>query len=227
MCTVFRSLLADEAGVYEPRDSNDRLLLGLKVTISEYELVLMATRLLGNRLRKAKRGELFQNMPTGYFKCSSSRVELDPDEQVRSVIRLIFDKYDELGSVGKVFRYLLWNKILLGFRPFRGPKRGPLEWRRPTLGTVFQILRHPIYAGAYAYGRQRRKDVGASAAMSERTSADKGDPIRKWRVLKLDHLPAYITWDRYIANQQRMRQNRCLPDTVGPAHRGTPCSAAW
>jgi DNA invertase Pin-like site-specific DNA recombinase len=154
MCAIFGTLLADEDGVYDLRDTNDRLLLGLKGTISEFELVTMRNRLERGRLHKARRGELFHRVPTGYIKLSSDRVEMDPDEQVREAVRPIFDKYDELGTAGAVFRYLIRNHIRLGFRPFHGPNRGDLEWRRPVLLTVFQILRHPIYVGAYAYGRR-------------------------------------------------------------------------
>ncbi len=160
MCAIFGTLLADEDGVYDPRDTNDRLLLGLKGTISEFELVTMRNRLERGRLHKAQRGELFYRVPTGYIKLSSDRIEMDPDEQVREVVRLIFDKYDEIGSVWGVFHYLIRNNIRLGFRPFHGPNRGNLEWRRPVLITVFEILRHPIYAGAYAYGRRTRQRAG-------------------------------------------------------------------
>ena len=124
MCAIFGTLLADEDGVYDPQDTNDRLLLGLKGTISEFELVTMRNRLERGRLHKAQRGELFHRVPTGYIKLSSDRVELDPDEQVREVVRLIFDKYDELGTAWGVFHYLVRHNIRLGFRPFHGPHRG-------------------------------------------------------------------------------------------------------
>ena len=160
MCAIFGTLLADEDGVYDPLDTNDRLLLGLKGTISEFELVTMRNRLERGRLHKAQRGELFYRVPTGYIKLSSDRIEMDPDEQVRDVVRLIFDKYDEIGSVWGVFHYLIRNNIRLGFRPFHGPHRGNLEWRRPVLITVFEILRNPMYAGAYAYGRRTCQRAG-------------------------------------------------------------------
>src|SRR5262249_48168698 len=96
LCGLFGTILADEEGVYVPKHSNDKLLLGLKGSISEYELITMRNRLERGRLHKAQRGELFHSVPTGYLKLSSDRVTLDPDEQVREVIRLIFDKYDEL-----------------------------------------------------------------------------------------------------------------------------------
>jgi Recombinase len=139
-------------------------------------------------------------VPTGYVKLSTEQVELDPDEQVREVIRLIFDKYDEIGTAWGVFHYLIRNSIKLGFRLFHGPNRGNLEWRRPVLLTVFQILRHPIYAGAYAYGRRPHKRV--RTANEDRTSAGNWVPMDQWKVLKRDRLPAYITWERYLANQE-------------------------
>ncbi len=215
MCAIFRTILADEDGVYDPQDTNDRLLLGLKGTISEFELVTMRNRLERGRLHKAQRGELFHRVPTGYVKLSTERVEFDPDEQVREVIRLIFDKYDELGTAWGVFHYLIRNNIKLGFRPFHGANRGNLEWRRPVLLTIFQILRHPIYAGAYTYGRRPHKRV--RTATGERTSAGNWVPMDQWKVLILDRLPAYITWDHYLANQESMRQHRS-----GPGSKGSP-----
>jgi DNA invertase Pin-like site-specific DNA recombinase len=219
MCAIFGTLLADEDGVYDPQDTNDRLLLGLKGTISEFELVTMRNRLERGRLHKAQRGELFHRVPTGYIKLSSDRIEMDPDEQVREVIRLIFDKYDELGTAWGVFHYLVRNHIRLGFRPFHGPNRGELEWRRPALLTIFQILRHPIYAGAYAYGRRPHKRIRTAAG--ERTAVGPWVPMEQWKVLKLDCLPAYITWERYLANQERLHQHRS-----GPGSKGSPRDGA-
>jgi DNA invertase Pin-like site-specific DNA recombinase len=219
MCAIYGTLLADEDGVYDPQDTNDRLLLGLKGTISEFELVTMRNRLERCRLNKAQRGELFHRVPTGYVKLSSDRIEMDPDEQVREVVRLLFDKYDELGSAWGVFHYLIRNKIRLGFRPFHGPNRGNLEWRRPVLLTVFQILRHPIYAGAYTYGRRPHQRV--RTATGDHTSAGNWVPMEQWKVLKRDCLPAYITWDRYLANQERLRQHRS-----GPGSKGSPRDGA-
>ena len=215
MCAIFRTILSDEDGVYDPQDTNDRLLLGLKGTISEFELVTMRNRLERGRLHKAQRGELFHRVPTGYVKLSTERVEMDPDEQVREVVQLIFDKYDEFGSAWGVFHYLIRNNVRIGFRPFHGPNRGNLEWRRPVLLTVFQILRHPIYAGAYSYGRRPHKRV--RSATGDRTSAGNWVPMDQWKVLILDRLPAYIKWDRYLANQESMRQHRS-----GPGSKGSP-----
>jgi DNA invertase Pin-like site-specific DNA recombinase len=219
MCAIFGTVLADEDGVYDPQDTNDRLLLGLKGTISEFELVTMRNRLERGRLHKAQRGELFHRVPTGYVKLSTERVEFDPDEQVREVIRLIFDKYDEIGTAWGVFHYLVRNNIKLGFRPFHGPNRGNLEWRRPVLLTVFQILRHPIYAGAYAYGRRPHKRV--RTATGDRTGVGPWVPMEQWKVLKRDCLPAYITWERYLANQQSLHQHRSGPGCQGSPRGGS------
>jgi DNA invertase Pin-like site-specific DNA recombinase len=219
MCAIFGTILADEDGVYDPQDTNDRLLLGLKGTISEFELVTMRNRLERGRLHKAQRGELFHRVPTGYVKLSTERVEMDPDEQVREVIRMIFDKYAEIGTAWGVFHYLVRNNIKLGFRPYHGPNRGNLEWRRPVLLTVFQILRHPIYAGAYTYGRRPHKRV--RTATGERTSAGNWVPMEQWKVLKRDCLPAYITWDRYMVNQESLHQHRSGPGCKGSPREGS------
>jgi hypothetical protein len=144
---------------------------------------------------------------------------MDPDEQVREVIHLIFDKYDELGTAWGVFHYLIRNNVRLGFRPYHGPNRGNLEWRRPNLLTVFQILRNPIYAGAYAYGRRPHKHV--RTATGERTSAGNWVPMDQWKVLKRDCLPAYITWERYLANQESRRQHRSAPGCKGSSRDGS------
>src|SRR3954468_1200791 len=115
----------------------------LQGTMSEYELWTMRNRLDRGRIHKAERGELFPNVPLGYVKLPSGEVALDPDEQAREVVRLIFDKFDELGSIYGVFHYLMRNGIRLGMRLQSGPRRGQLTWRRPVLATLNQILHNP------------------------------------------------------------------------------------
>ncbi len=153
-CTIFSTLLADQDGVYDPRDSNDRLLLGLKGTMSEFELVTMRNRLHDGRRNKAKRCELFTSVPFGYLKLCDDEVVLDPDEQVRAVVTLIFDKFAELGSLRKVLRYLLRHDIRIGMRARSGPRRGQVEWHRASESLLWQLFHHPIYAGAYVHGRR-------------------------------------------------------------------------
>jgi hypothetical protein len=219
MCAIFGTILGDEDGVYDPQDTNDRLLLGLKGTISEFELVTMRNRLERGRLHKAQRAALFHHVPWGYVKLSPDRVEMDPDEQVREVIRLIFDKYDEIGTVWGVFHYLVRENIRLGIRPFHGPNRANLEWRRPTMLTVGQILRHPMYAGAYGYSRRPHQRI--RTATGEHTRSGNWLPMEQWKVLKLDCLPAYITWERYLANQECLRQHRSGPGFMGSPRNGS------
>jgi DNA invertase Pin-like site-specific DNA recombinase len=150
VCAVFDTLLYDQDGVYDANDSNDRLLLGMKGAMSEFELITLRNRLERGRENKAARGDLFVNLPIGYVKSQSGEVVLDPDEQVRGVVQLVFDKFAELGTVYAVYRYLRRNKIQFGFRCKLRSKRGQLEWRRPTATRILAMLRHPIYAGAYA-----------------------------------------------------------------------------
>ena len=191
MCAIFGTLLADEDRLYDPRDAEDRLLLGFKGAISEYELIIMHNRLERNRLHKARRCALFLDVPGGYVKLPTGGVARDPDEQVQATVQLIFDKFDELGSCRQLYRYLMRNGIRLGIRAHRGPRRGQLEWRRPTPGMLSRMLHHPIYAGAYSYGRRRvdhqRTAAGGKLKMRE-------VPMSEWMVLERDRLPAYITW---------------------------------
>jgi DNA invertase Pin-like site-specific DNA recombinase len=213
VCALFGTLLADQDGVYDPNDSNDRLLLGLKGTMSEYEQFTMRNRLDRGRIHKAERGELFPNVPLGYVKLPSGEVGLDPDEQAREVVQLVFDKFDELGTLWALFHYLVRHGIRLGIRPHHGPRRGQLEWRRPSLPTLRDVLRNPVYAGAYAYGRRpcdpRRKTAGGGRPVQRSV------PMSEWKVLIRGRVPGYITWERYLANQERLRQNRSRPDTPG------------
>jgi DNA invertase Pin-like site-specific DNA recombinase len=218
MCAIFGTILADEDGHYDPRDPNDRLLLGLKGTMSEYELIMMHNRLEGGKIHKAQRGELIIDVPSGYVKLPTGEVVLDPDEQARSTIQLVFDKFDELGSVGRLYRYLARNRIRLGIRVHRNERRGQLEWRPPTRGTLTRMLHHPIYAGAYSYGR-RRVDHKRSASTGAKVKM-REMPMSKWMVLQKDRLPAYITWEHYVANQERLLQNRYKPGSVGAPRAG-------
>jgi hypothetical protein len=217
-CSVFHTLLADQDGLYDPTLYNDRLLLGLKGTMSEAELHLMNQRLSEGRLNKARRGDLFTLVRTGYVRMPGDRITLDPDEQVQHVIRLIFDKFDELGTVGALLRYLVRHDIKLGIRVQSGPDAGRLEWRPPIRSTLHAILRHPIYAGCYVYGFSqgdpRRKKPGVPHSGRVRV-----DPS-KWEVMIPDKVPAYITWDRYQTNRKRLADHRYLPTTAGAPREG-------
>jgi len=218
VCAVFDTLLYDQDGVYDANDSNDRLLLGMKGAMSEFELITLRNRLERGRENKAARGDLFVNLPIGYVKSPSGEVVLDPDEQVRGVVQLVFDKFEELGTVNGVFRYLRRNKIQLGFRCKLRSQRGQLEWRHPTATRLLAMLRHPIYAGAYAYGLHRhgRKNPVTGEITVGKTFL----PPDEVRVLIQDRVPPYISWEQYLANQQRINENRSLPTSPGSARGG-------
>jgi DNA invertase Pin-like site-specific DNA recombinase len=218
LCGVFGTLLADQDGLYDPNDTNGRLILGLKGTMSEIELFTMRNRLERGKLHKAQRGELVSTVPCGYVKLPTGEVVYDPDEQVRSTVQLIFDKFDELGSFGRLYRYLRQNKICLGTRIQRGAKRGELEWMSPTRSRLARMLHHPIYAGAYSYGR-RRTDPKRTAAAGGKVRL-RETPMEEWMVLKHDRFPAYIAWERYLANQRRLEQNRSRPNASGTPRNG-------
>jgi len=217
-CAIFHTLLADQDGIYDPTQYNDRLLLGLKGTMSEAELHLLGQRLYQARLNKARRGEQFTSAPTGYVRSpDGNHLELDPDEQVQHVVRLIFDKFDELGSIGAVLRYLVRNDVKLGFRATRGSDAGHIQWRpafRPTLNRIF---RHPYYAGCYAFGFTRHDPRRCKPGFPFSGSVQV-EPL-KWEIMIPDAVPAYISWQRYLSNQQRIAANRSLPATPG-ARRG-------
>jgi DNA invertase Pin-like site-specific DNA recombinase len=216
LCGIFGTLLADQEGVYDSCDSNDRLVLGLKGTMSELEIQTMRNRLDKGKLHKAQRGELFCNVALGYVKTPSG-VARDPDEQVQAVLALIFDKFDELGSVRAVFRYLLQHDIRVGIRVRGGPQAGQLQWLPPCPATLYRLLRHPLYAGTYVYGRTTvDRKRGAGGARNGRRCL----PPEQWKVVRHDHLPAYISGERFRHNQERLRQNGSHADTAGTPRRG-------
>jgi DNA invertase Pin-like site-specific DNA recombinase len=218
LCAIFDTLLADEDGVYDARDPNDRLILGLKGMMSEVELLTMRNRLDRGKWHKAQRGELFMGVPMGYVKRPGGGVDLDPDEQVQAVVRLIFAKFDELGTAWAVFRYLVDQGIQVGQRVRTGARRGQLEWRRLSLPGVRKWLHHPIYAGAYVYGR-RRHDPRRQAQGRGHGSVEV--PMAEWPVLLRDRLPAYISWEQYLDNQERLRRNCSAANASGTPRSGS------
>ncbi|WP_198406926.1 recombinase family protein [Nocardia terpenica] len=218
LCALAGTLLADSDGVYDPGEYNDRLLLGLKGTMSEAELHLIGQRMASGRLAKARRGELFFAVPTGYLLRPSGEVVKDPDEQVQTVIGLIFDLFDELGTLNAVLAYLAGHGIAIGVRLREGPDVGELEWRRPNRMTLQNILHNPIYAGIYVHGRRgtdpRRRIAG-------RPSTGKVTvPEQQWKVVLPGRLPAYITEDRWRANLARLQANRATAETPGAVREG-------
>jgi hypothetical protein len=144
-------------------------------------------------------------------------VAFDPDEQARSVIQLLFEQFEKIGSLHGLMRYLVYNDIRLPIRVHRGPDRGKLEWHRPSTSTLVVLLHHPLYAGAYAHGRHVSDSKAHYTGGKRRL---KRQPLSAWKVLLKDRWPAYITWERYLQNQQRLQQNRCVPQSPGRPRQG-------
>ena len=143
LCARFHTLLADADGLYDPADTNDRLLLGLKGTMSEAELHILKERMYQGKLNKARRGELLGTPPIGYVRLPSGEWAIDPDEQVQATVRLIFDQFDREATLHGLLRYLIHHGIRVPVRPAHGPNRGQLEWRRPNRVTLSNLLHHP------------------------------------------------------------------------------------
>jgi DNA invertase Pin-like site-specific DNA recombinase len=202
LCALFQVLIADADGVYDPTDPSDRLLLGLRGMMSEAELHVLKSRMHQGKLNKAKRGELFTCVPVGYVRSPDGGIALDPDEQVRSVVSLVFAKYTELGSVMKVHAYLVTHNIQFGLRVYKGPGKGRLVWQRPRLSALYEMLHHPFYAGAYVYGRCPFDPTRRVAGKPK--SGRRNAPPEEWVCLLKDKVPAYISWERYEENQRRL-----------------------
>jgi DNA invertase Pin-like site-specific DNA recombinase len=219
LCSLSGVLLADPDGVYDPGFYNDRLLLGLKGTMSEAELYLIRQRMLSGKLAKAERGELAIPLPIGYLRRPSGEVVFDPDEQAQHVVGLVFDTFARLGTLNAVLRYLVGHQVQLPVRVHSGPARGELEWRRPNRETLQIMLHNPVYAGYYAYGRRQvepRKKIPGRPSTG-RVVKDSGE----WLVLLPGRLPAYITPGQYEANVARMAANRQTAATPGAPRDGS------
>lgn len=205
LCAIYRTLLADADGLYDPSNYNDRLLLGLKGTMSEAELHILKSRLQQGMWNKAERGEVLNHAPLGYVRTPGGDFVLDPDEQVQAVVRLVFVQFSRCGSVNGLLRWLARHEVKLPIRPHFGVNRGELEWRRPNRVTLLNLLHHPIYAGAYRWGHREvdpRKKVPGKPTTGRTFNAHD-----QCRVLIRDRFPAYISWEAFEVNQQKLAEN--------------------
>jgi len=218
LCALFHTLIADLDGMYDPAQYNDRLLLGLKGTMSEAELHILKQRMHQGRLNKAQRGELQFALPVGYVWSPTGAIQFDPDEQVQQVVRLIFHTFADLGTLGGLVRYLAQHQIQLGIRVREGPGKGDLVWRRPNRMTLQTMLKHPLYAGAYAYGR-RQEDPRRKQPQRPRSGRVVMAPD-EWLVHLPNRCPAYISAEQYERNQGRLQANRARADAMGAVRAG-------
>jgi DNA invertase Pin-like site-specific DNA recombinase len=215
VCATFDTLLADQDGVYHPHDFNDRLVLTFKGLMGGIELHQLQQRMQASRLNRARRGEWLGQVPPGYVIGPDSKLQFDPDEQVQGVIRVILDQFAGLGSLSGLLRHLQQHRIELPYRVPAGPNRGQLHWHRPHRETLRSLVRRPAYAGAYTWGRRaldpRRQVPGhRGRGRVERQPQD-------CAVFLPNNHPAYITWEQFQSNLQRLRRQRMRGPLPGAA----------
>lgn len=200
VCRVVDTILIDNDQVYSPRVSNDRLLLGLKGSLNEYELDVLRQRSLEARYAKAKRGELLVSVPIGFIKTEDQRYEKDPNRQVQERILLVFSKFFEVGSIRQTLLWFLGEDLKL---PAKNPK-GELSWKTPRFSTIHHIVCNPAYAGIYAYGKTEhgyRYENGTSKKISRRRQKS------EWLTYIPDHHEGYINLSQYEQIRSMLEEN--------------------
>jgi len=211
-CGLVGTLIIDEDGIYDPRQPNDRLLLGMKGTMSEMELSIFRQRSAEARKQKARRGELFTIVAVGYLKTDDDRIEKDPDRRVRDAIDLVFHKFTELQSVRQVLVWIRQEQILLPVVVHKAGKRS-IDWKTPVYHTIHHILTNPVYCGAYAFGRR-----GASVTIEngrKRTCRCARRNWKDWDVLIKGHHEEYISWEEFQRNQRLIADNANRRSNMG------------
>jgi excisionase family DNA binding protein len=213
LCGMVAAVVVDFDGIYDPNVVNDRLLLGLKGTMSEFELSLLRQRSEEAIRQKARRGELQFLLPVGFCWTSSGKIEKDPDERVQQAIELVFRKITDLGSVRRVLLWFSEEKVCLPAFP-RDPGERKMIWKLPVYSNIHAILTSPIYAGAYAFGKtETRTHIVNGRA---RKTAGHPKPRREWTVLIQDHHLGYISWQEYERNQAMMGANNHMQSGLEP-----------
>jgi DNA invertase Pin-like site-specific DNA recombinase len=201
VCRIVDTLLIDQETVYSPRQSNDRLLLGLKGTLNEYELDLLRQRAQEARIQKARRGEFVSNIPVGFVKGEDQVLDKDPDERIQRSIELVFTKFLELGSARQVLLWFMEHELSIPARSIYGD----VHWRRPSYGNIHRILRNPSYAGTYAYGKTESHteyEAGVPRVRTRRRGRD------GWVALIPGAHEGYVEWEQFERIQAMINHNR-------------------
>jgi DNA invertase Pin-like site-specific DNA recombinase len=221
LCALTETLVIDEDGCYDPADFNDGLLLGLKGAMAQAELHFLHARLQGGKLNKAKKGELRFPVPVGFCYDEQTRIVMDPDEEVRAAVGLVFRLFRETGSAFGVMQRFAENGLRFPKRSYGGAWDGKIIWGRLTHSRVLAILRNPSYAGMYVFGRYRyRREISAEGAVHKRIHAV---AMADWRVSLKEHHEGYITLEEFSNNQERLEKNRTNGEETllaGPAREG-------
>ena len=218
ICALNGTLICDEDGLYDPADPNDRLLLGVKGQISEFELHYLQARMRGGLLAKAARGELALRLPVGLCYDAAANVALDPDSGVRAAVTRLFATFEATGSATAVVRAFAADKLTFPARDHAGPRAGELYWKPLRLDQVLFILHNPRYAGAYCYGRRAHRSADGKTCTIVK-------PREQWTTLIPGAHDGYITWTQFEANQQQLAVNAAAhggdrkagPPREGPA----------
>lgn len=219
LCGITDTLIGDNDGVYHPALFNDRLLLGLKGTMSEAELHVIRARLDGGIRNKAARGELRRGLPIGFiWGEQDGEVLFHPDEAVTGAIRTVFERFAEFGSARRVWLWFRSEGLSFPLQQAPVGRAGPIHWVTPTYTAIHHILKNPVYAGAYAYGKTRsERYVDEHGGVKKRI---RHLPIEQWSVLIPEHHPGFIDWATFQANQARLDSNtRPRPHQPGGAVR--------
>jgi DNA invertase Pin-like site-specific DNA recombinase len=219
ICALTETLILDEDGLYDPAHFNDRLLLGLKGTMSEAELHVLRARLRGGILNKARRGELEMPVPVGFVYDAAGRVTLDPDQRVRETIRAFFETFRRTGSATATVKAFRDQQLLFPRHARHGIHHTGTRWVPLQHGRALWVLHNPRFAGAFFFGRSRQRRTGESRMVIERL------PREEWTALIPQAHPGYITWEEFEENQRRLRENahaiggdrRRSPPREGPA----------
>jgi DNA invertase Pin-like site-specific DNA recombinase len=221
LCALTDTLVIDEDGCYNPGDFNDGLLLGLKGTMAQAELHLLRGRLLGGKLNKARKGELRFPLPVGLCYDEERQIVLDPDEEVRGAVALVFRLFRETGSGFAVVQQFAKSTLRFPKRSYGGAWNGKLIWGYLTHSRVLNILKNPSYAGVYVFGRyQYRRQIHPSGEVRKQMHPV---PMADWRVHLQEHHEGYISWEEYLKNQERLEKNRTNGGEMilsGPAREG-------
>jgi len=214
LCALRGTLIADTDGVYDPADHNDRLLLGLRGMMSEAELHLLRLRMDAGKKRQIEKRTYRQGLPTGLVRLDGGRVAKHADLRVRRAIELVFERFSRLGTISKVLKSLLEDGASLPRFRYGGPHHGELLWLRPTTTSIHGFLSNPAYAGAFVYGRRRSVRDGAKGRVTR--------PMEEWTAVHHHVYPAYISWEEFLANRERLRQNgyRLAENTRGAPRKG-------
>jgi len=204
-CGLVGTVIVDEDGIYEPRHPNDRLLLGMKGTMSEFELSLLRARSTEALKQKARRGELFFTVAVGYIKVGRDKIEMDPDLRVREAIGLVFARFAEMQSIRQVFLSLRADQIALPYIDSKSSGHHQLLWKPPVYATVNNLLTNPVYAGAYVFGRtgSRMTIENGRKRILRGYRKNRSD----WAVLLVDHHEGYLSWADYERNQRLIADN--------------------